>query len=48
MADKHTNYIENEKLQKEYINLIKGCTSSIDGCSNKIIKKLCDNVYVTE
>jgi len=47
-TDKHTNYIESEQLQKEYINLIKGCTSSIDACSNKIIKKLCDNVYITE
>ena len=47
-TDKNSNYIESEKLQKEYINLIKGCTSSIDTCCNKVIKKLCDNVYITE
>ena len=47
-TDKHPNYMESEKLQEEYINLIRGCTSSIDGCSNKVIKKLCDKVYLTE
>ena len=46
-TDKHPNYMENERLQEEYINLIRGCTSSIDACSSKVIRKVCDNVYIT-
>ena len=47
-TNKHPNYMNNEKLQEEYINLVRGCTSSIDACKNKVIRKVCDNVYLTE
>jgi hypothetical protein len=47
-TDKHPNYMNNETQQEEYLNLVKGCTSSIDHCKNKVIRKLCDNVYLTE
>jgi hypothetical protein len=47
-TDEHPNYMECEKLQEEYINLIRSCTSSIDTCKDKVIKKLCDNVYFTQ
>jgi len=35
------DYMNDDKLQEEYMNLIKECTGSIDECKNKIIKKLC-------
>ena len=38
--------MESEKLQEEYIKLIKGCTSSIHDCRGKTIKKVCDKVYI--
>jgi len=47
-TDKYPKYMESEKLQEEYLNLIRGCTSSIDKCKDKIVKKLCDNVYLTK
>jgi len=46
--DEHPNYMDSELLQEQYINLIKGCTSSIDDCKDKVIRKVCDNVYLTE
>jgi len=39
-------FMESEKLQEEYIKLIKGCTSSIDDCRGKTIKNVCDKVYI--
>ena len=47
-TEEHPNYMDSNKLQEEYINLVKGCTSSIDTCKGKVIRKLCDNVYLTE
>ena len=40
------NFMESEKLQEEYLKLLKGCTSSIDECRGKTIKKVCDKVYI--
>ena len=40
--------MDNESLQEEYINLIRGCTSSMDDCKNKVIRNLCDNVYLSK
>jgi len=45
---KHPDYMDKDHLQEEYLNLIRNCTSSIDGCKEKVIKKLCDNVHVPE
>ena len=45
-TDANPNFMESEKLQEEYIKLIKGCTSSIDECRGKTIKKVCDKVYI--
>ena len=47
-TEEHPNYIDNNKLQEEYINLVRGCTSSMENCKGKVIRKLCDNVYLTE
>ena len=44
----HPNYMENEQLQEEYINLIRGCTSSIDEYKDKIIKNVCDTAYIPD
>ena len=43
---KHPNFENNEQLQEEYINLIKSCTSSIDDCKDKAIKKVCNQIHV--
>ena len=45
-TDKHPNFMENEKLQEEYIKLVKGCTSSINECKGKAIKNVCDKVFL--
>ena len=45
-TDINPNFMESEKLQEEYIKLIKGCTTSIDACRGKTIKKVCDKVYI--
>ena len=45
-TDENPNFMESEKLQEEYMRLIKGCTSSIDECRGKAIKKVCDNVHI--
>lgn len=47
-TNRNPKYLHNDKLQEDYINLIKGCTSSIDKCKDKVIRKLCDNVYITK
>ena len=43
---KNPNFMKSEKLQEEYMKLIKGCTGSIDDCRGKAIKNVCDNVYI--
>jgi hypothetical protein len=30
------------------MNLIRGCTSSIEECKGKAIKKVCENIYITD
>ena len=45
-TDANPNFMESEKLQEEYMKLIKGCTSSIEDCRVKAIKKVCDKVYL--
>tara|TARA_R110002074_G_scaffold287304_1_gene458984 strand:- start:413 stop:1324 length:912 start_codon:yes stop_codon:yes gene_type:complete len=45
-TDANPNFMESENLQEEYMRLIKGCTTSIDDCRVKAIKKVCDKVYI--
>ena len=47
-TEKHPDYQDNEQLQEEYINLIKGCTSSIENCKDKAIKKVCENIHIPD
>lgn len=44
----HPNYMDNEEQQNEYMNILKECTSSIDEHKDRVIKKLCDNITITE
>jgi hypothetical protein len=44
--DEHPNYMNNSKEQEEFAHLMSECGKSIDGGREKIIKKLCDNVYI--
>jgi len=43
---KHPNYRKDENLQKEYMDLVKGCTTSIEECKEKTIKNVCDVLYI--
>ena len=43
---KHPNYRKDENLQKEYMDLVKGCTTPIEECKEKTIKSVCDVLYV--
>jgi len=47
-TNEHPGYADDDQLQREYINLVTKCTSSIEACKDKVIKKVCDNVYLTE
>ena len=45
-TEANPHYMDNEELQEKYLELVKSCTGSIDGCKDKVIKKVCDNVYI--
>ena len=42
----HPNYMNNSKQQEEFANLISECGKSVDDGREKIIKNVCDNVYL--
>jgi hypothetical protein len=44
--EEHPNYMNNPIEQQEFANLMSECGKSIDDGREKIIKKLCDNVYI--
>ena len=44
--DEHPNYMNNSKQQEEFAQIIRECGKSIDDSREKVIKKLCDNVYL--
>jgi hypothetical protein len=44
--EKHPNYMNNPSEQEEFAQLMSVCGKSIDDGREKIIKKLCDNVYI--
>ena len=44
--EQHPNYMNNTKQQEEFAKLISECGKSVDDGREKIIKKLCDNVYL--
>jgi len=47
-TEEHPNYETDDRLQTEYINLVRKCTSSIDACKEKVIKNVCDKVYLDD
>ena len=44
--EQHPNYMNNSLEQEEFAKLMSECGKSIDDGREKIIKKLCDNVYI--
>jgi hypothetical protein len=42
------NCMENDKQREEYLNIIKNTTETYDGNSDKIIKNICNAVYVKD
>ena len=44
--DEHPNYMNNPIEQEEFAQLMSECGKSVDDGREKIIKKLCDNVYL--
>jgi hypothetical protein len=44
--EEHPNYMNNSVEQEEFAKLMSECGKSIDDGREKIIKKLCDNVYI--
>ena len=44
--DEHPNYMNNSKQQEEFAEILRECGKSIDDSREKVIKKLCDNVYI--
>jgi hypothetical protein len=44
--EKHPNYMNNPSEQEEFAKLMSECGKSVDDGREKIIKKLCDNVYI--
>ena len=44
--DKHPNYMNNSLEQEEFAQLMSECGKSVEDGREKIIKKLCDNVYI--
>lgn len=45
-TDANPNYMSNDLLKDEYIKLITKCSSDINECREKIIKNVCDKVYI--
>ena len=44
--EEHPNYMNNSLEQEEFAQLMSECGKSVDDGREKIIKKLCDNVYI--
>ena len=47
-TEEHPDYDSDENLSREYINLVRKCTSSIETCQDKVIKNVCDKVYLID
>ena len=45
-TDANPNYMVNDSLKDEYIRLITKCSTDINECREKIIKNVCDKVYI--
>ena len=47
-TDAHPDYLDNEELTSEYMQLINRCTSSIEACRDKVVKYVCIDNFVKE
>ena len=47
-TNEHPNWMENSEEQEEYFTLIKNSTESLSNKEEKVIKKLCNQVYINE
>ncbi|GAG10069.1 unnamed protein product, partial [marine sediment metagenome] len=48
-TEQHPKWMDNEALQREYIQLVKNCTDDLNEKKReeKVIKKLCNNAYLS-
>ena len=44
----HPNYMENDKLKHEYMILVNKCSSSLNDHEKKVLKTVCDNIYIND
>ena len=44
----HPNYLKVPNLQDEYTKLIQGISDTLDQNEGKVLKKVCNNVYLTD
>ena len=47
-TEEHPNYMNVPHLQDEYTKLVQGITDTLDQNEEKVLKKVCNNVYVPE
>jgi hypothetical protein len=47
-TEEHPNYLKVPHLQDEYTKLIQGITDTLDQNEDKVLKKVCNNVYIPE
>jgi len=44
----HPNYMDDDNLKHEYMLLVNKCSSSLNDHEKKIVKNMCDNIYLNE
>ena len=47
-TEEHPNYMNVSHLQDEYTKLVQGISDTLDQNEGKVLKKVCDNVYLSE
>jgi hypothetical protein len=47
-TEEHPNYMNVSHLQDEYSKLVKGISDTLDQDEGKVLKKVCDNVYLSD
>ena len=47
-TEEHPNYMNVSHLQDEYSKLVKGISDTLDQNEEKVLKKVCDNVYLSD
>ena len=47
-TEEHPDYLKVPYLQDEYTKLVQGISDTLDQDEGKVLKKVCDNVYLTD